>query len=62
MNISIVFYSKTGNTEQAAKWIAEGAESVADTEVKLFKLFEDFEPDVDFIEKSDAVVFGAPTY
>ena len=62
MKISIVYYSETGTTEQVARWIAEGTNSVANTETQLFNLAENDTPDREFIESSDAVIFGTPTY
>ena len=62
MKISIIYYSETGTTEQVARWIAEGANSVSDTETRLFNLAENDTPDREFVESSDAVIFGTPTY
>ena len=62
MRVSILYYSETGNTEQVARWIGQGAESVAGTEVRLFNLRDNEEPDQTFIESSSAVIFGTPTY
>ena len=62
MKISIIYYSETGTTEQVANWIAEGTYAVADVETRLFNLKESDEPDKEFIEASDAVIFGTPTY
>lgn len=62
MKVSIVYFSATGNTEKVARWIQEGAQQAADTEVRLFNLAENDAPDRDFIEASSAVVFGTPTY
>ena len=45
MKISIIYYSETGTTEQVARWIAEGANSVSDTETRLFNLAENDTPD-----------------
>ena len=62
MKISIIYYSETGTTEQVARWIAEGANSVSDTETRLFNLAENDTPDREFVESSNAVIFGTPTY
>ena len=62
MKISIIYYSETGNTEQVANWIAEGSRSVPEAEVKLFNLRDQDHPDKVYIESSDAVIFGTPTY
>ena len=62
MKISIIYYSETGTTEQVAKWIAEGTGVIANVETRLFNLAENDSPDKAFIEASDAVIFGTPTY
>lgn len=62
MKISIIFYSETGNTEKVAWWVAEGARSVSNAEVRLFNIKDSDTPDKDYIESSDAIVFGTPTY
>lgn len=60
--ISIIFYSETGNTETVSQWIREGVLSVPDTEVRLFNLKNSEEPDKEYVEACDAVIFGTPTY
>ena len=62
MKISIIFFSITGNTEAAAKMIAEGARSTGNTEVRLFNLCDEEKWDKKFILESKAVIFGTPTY
>ena len=62
MKLSIVYVSKTGNTERLANYIAAGAENVPDTEVRLFNLAHEGELDRDFVNDSAAVLFGTPTY
>ena len=62
MKISIIYYSENGTTEQVAKWIAEGTGVIANVETRLFNLAENDAPDKAFIEASDAVIFGTPTY
>ena len=62
MKISIIYYSETGCTHQAAEWIAAGADSVPDTETKLFNLCGGAAPDTQWVAESDAVIFGTPTY
>jgi NAD(P)H dehydrogenase (quinone) len=62
MNISIIYYSETNTTEQVARWISEGAEGIANTCVRLFNLAENDAPDKAFVEASDAIIFGTPTY
>lgn len=62
MKISIIYYSETQTTQQVAKWIAEGTQTVPDTDTRLFNLAENDAPDKEFVEASDAVIFGTPTY
>lgn len=62
MKIAIVYFSETGNTEKVATWIAAGSESVDNTEVRLFNIKDNNDPDKDYITVCDAVIFGTPTY
>ena len=62
MKIAIIYYSETGNTEKVATWIAAGSESVDNTEVRLFNIKDNNDPDKDYITVCDAVIFGTPTY
>lgn len=62
MKISVIYFSNTGNTENAAEMVASGLRSVKDTEVQLFELSEEAEWDKEFIKESRAVIFGTPTY
>lgn len=59
MKLSVIYDSKTGNTKQAAEWIAEGMCSVENVEAKAF-LISDVEEE--FVKESKGVVVGAPTY
>lgn len=62
MNISIIYVSQTGNTEIAAEYIQDGIlEKYPFIRVKLMDIREN-EVDLDFLEKSDAVIFGTPVY
>jgi flavodoxin len=56
MKITIIYDSKTGNTEKMAKAIAEGASKLADIEIK--KIGEAFS--LTTITNADAVIFGTP--
>ena len=62
MKITILYHSETGNTELAAKQIAEGALSVPDTQVRLVSLNQLTPEDEAYIGESSAVIFGTPTY
>ncbi|MDY6833589.1 MAG: flavodoxin domain-containing protein [Chloroflexota bacterium] len=57
--VLVLYYSQTGNTEEMAKAVADGASSVADTEVTLKVPSEAVGDD---IISYDAIAFGSPTY
>ena len=62
MKISILYVSQSGNTECAAEYIADGImASFPFIEVKLMSI-RDQEVDLDFLQQSEAVIFGAPVY
>lgn len=68
--IAIVYFSATGHTQQIAEAIADGAKSVAGTEVSLLRIVgEDIHEGrwkndtiVQTLNAADAIVFGTPTY
>ena len=62
--IAIVYHSGYGHTEVIAKAVAEGVTRAGGTPqlLKVEKADQDFAPLLDAITKSDAVIFGAPTY
>ena len=62
MKISIVYSSRTGKTERIAKLIEEGIKRVDGIEVKTMNLKDESQIDKDFINASDGVIFGTPTY
>lgn len=62
MKLAIIYHSETGNTELAAKLIQEGALTVPGTEVRLISLTKLTAEDEAYIEESQAVIFGTPTY
>ena len=62
MKLAILFHTETGNTRKAADMIAAGAVTVPDTEVRCISLTEMTPEDEDFLEASQAVIFGTPTY
>ncbi len=59
MKLAVIYDSKTGNTEKAAEWIAEGMNSVAGVQANSFSI-----NDVDeaFVKESKGVVIGCPSY
>lgn len=59
MKLSVLYDSKTGNTRQAAEWIAEGMNSVEDVEAKAFHIDA---VDEEFVKASKGVVVGSPSY
>lgn len=62
MKISILYVSKSGNTEKVAEFIKEGIVSAGDIDVKLINLDGDGPLEVEFIKESTAVIIGTPTY
>lgn len=62
MKVSIVYVSQTGNTEAAAEYIQDGIlAKYPFIQVKLMDIREN-EVDMEFLEQSDAVIFGTPVY
>lgn len=59
MKAAIVFDSRTHTTEKAATFIAEGLKSVDDIEARCFSIDE---ADFEYIQQSQLVIFGSPTY
>ena len=59
MKLAVIYDSKTGNTRQAAEWIAQGMSKVNGTLAKAFSI-----QDVDetFIKETNGVVIGSPSY
>jgi flavodoxin I len=57
LNLLIVYYSQTGNTEKMARAVEEGAKSVVgvNVELKYFARPED-------LAEADAIILGMPTY
>ena len=63
MKISIVYVSKSGNTEKTGKMIRDGILGVnPEAEVRLMNLIDEANLDKAFIGESSAVIFGTPTY
>lgn len=59
MKISIVYHSESGNTKNIADLIAKGASSINDIEAKPMSIAD---IDEDFLNQSEAIIFGCPTY
>lgn len=56
--ILIIYDSLTGYTEELARAIAEGARSITDTQIELFKIGTAFS--LRHLEAVDGVLFGSP--
>ena len=62
MKISILYTSQTGNTESAAEFIQDGIlDKYPFIQVKCMDI-EENKTDIEFLEQSDAVIFGSPVY
>lgn len=59
MKLSVIYDSRTGNTEQAAEWIAEGMNQVHGAEARTFAIQS---VDEDFVRESRGIVIGSPSY
>ena len=59
MKLSIIYFSKTGNTYTMAKEIGNGMKTIENIELRIFDI-ENI--DYEYINESKAVVFGTPTY
>ncbi len=57
LRILILYYSHTGNTEEMAKAIAEGAKTIQEVEVELKRHISPWR-----LKDFDAVLIGDPTY
>ena len=59
MKLAVIYDSRTGNTKQAAEWIAEGMRSVDGIEAEAYHI-----GDVDeaFVNEAKGVVIGSPSY
>ena len=59
MKLAVIYDSKTGNTKQAAEWIAEGMREADGVESRTFHITA---VDADFVRDSHGVVIGSPSY
>lgn len=68
--VAIVYFSGTGNTKLMAESVAEGARSIPNTDVNIFRITGEqitagrWQDDavIDALTQSDAIVIGSPTY
>ena len=61
VKVAIIYHSRNGHTKKQAEAVLEGASMVSDTEAKMFSV-EEVDVNFDFINASDAIIFGSPTY
>ncbi len=59
MKLAVIYDSKTGNTRQAAEWIAEGMRKAEGTEARAFGI-EDVNES--FVNEAKGIVIGCPSY
>lgn len=59
MKLAVIYDSKSGNTKQAAEWIAQGMEANADVEAKAFSIDG---VDEAFVNDAKGIVIGSPSY
>jgi len=62
MIISVVYDSGFGHTKKLAEAVAKGAAEIEGAAVHLFHVGEDAHYPWEVLEKSDAIIFGSPTY
>lgn len=62
MKITVLYASKSGNTEKAAEFIREGLLSAGEIDVKLMNMLSEEPLDAEFVKESAAVIMGTPTY
>jgi NAD(P)H dehydrogenase (quinone) len=58
-NVLVLYDSKTGNTAKMAEYVAQGAEEIPDTQVRLLSVDE---ASADDIFWCDGMAVGSPTY
>ena len=56
MKLAVIYHSRTGNTRQAAEWIAEGMNRVSDAEAKAFSIDD---ADTAFVGEAKGVVVSS---
>ena len=59
MKLSVIYDSKTGNTEKVAGYMTDGMNSLPGVEAKAFPITD---VDYEFAKESCGIVFGCPTY
>lgn len=59
MKFAVIYDSRTGNTRQAAEWIAEGMNRIPGAQAKTFAIDA---VDEAFVSEAGGVVIGSPSY
>ena len=59
MKLAVIYDSRTGNTQRAAAWIAEGMNEIQGVEARAFPISE---VDADFVRQAKGAVIGCPSY
>ena len=59
MKVSVVYHSESGNTEQMAQLVRDGCNKVAGVDAKCMPIDR---IDQKYLDESEAVIFGSPTY
>ena len=59
MKLSVIYDSKTGNTQKAAEWITEGMNEIDGVQAKCFSINS---VDKEFVKDSSGAVIGCPSY
>jgi NAD(P)H dehydrogenase (quinone) len=59
MKVAIVYHSESGNTEAAARLVADGCRRVPDVDVRLMSIDA---VDRAFLQAAQAVILGCPNY
>lgn len=65
VKIAIIYFSGYGHTQKLAEAVAQGVESVNETELKIYKIEADGNIPETWIEELaqvDAMIYGSPTY
>ena len=61
VRVSIIYHSNNGHTERQARAVLKGVESAKGVESHLISV-DKVDENWDFINASDAIIFGSPTY
>ena len=59
MKLAVLYDSKSGNTKQAAEWIAAGMGEAEGVEARAYQIGQE---DADFVREARGAVIGCPVY